>query len=234
MKKFLLSILYVGLTAMALTACKDDPEMTDSRPTYYPVLTVIGDEFQQVPIGSAFKDNGCSATLNGEDYSSHVVAVGADAVDTNTAGLYSITYYATNPDGYTVSTSRTVAVCDPTITTDISGTYVGIAGTQRITSAAVTPYDGYKVTFTKAAPGIFAVSDWLGGYYDQRAGYGAKYAMKGYAQLLADGTINILSGDVAGWGDSYDDFGNASYDEATGIISWQVVYAGMLFQVVLN
>ncbi len=75
--------------------------MTDSRPTYYPVFTIIGDEFQLVPVGSTFKDQGCTATLNGEDYTSHIETYGIPSIDTNRPGLYEIDYVAVNPDGYT-------------------------------------------------------------------------------------------------------------------------------------
>lgn len=217
------------------TACNDDDdELTDSRLTYYPVLELQGDEFVQVPIGTSYTDAGCTATLKGEDYTSHIVTTGLDEIDVNQAGLYYVTYTATNSDGFSASVTRTVAVCDPTITTDISGTYTVQEGSYRIYGTRQTAFSGYTITITKAAPGIFYVSDFLGGYYDQRAGYGSNYAMTGYVQLLADNTLNILSGDVAGWGDSYDDFSDGSYDPDTGSITYTVIYVGMEFHVILN
>ena len=216
-----------------LSSCSDE-EYTDTRITYYPVLTITGDEFVQVPIGSEYNDAGCTAKLMGEDYSSHVVVEGLEDIDVNKAGLYYVTYYATNPDGYTRSTTRTVAVCDPNITTDISGTYTVQSGSYRLYNGKQTAYSGYTVTFTYAAPGIFEVSDWMAGWYDQRAGYGSSYAMKGYAQLLEDNTIQILSGDVAGWGDSYESFENGAYDPETNTLTWDVTYTdyGFVFHVI--
>lgn len=224
----------ICLSMTTLTSCNDDnDQLTDSRLTYYPVLEIQGDDFVQVPIGTSYTEQGCKATLNGEDYSANVKTEGS--VDSNSPGLYSITYSATNADGFTVSATRTVAVCDPTITTDISGTYTTQDGSYRNYSGTITNYAGYSVKITKAAPGIFYVSDFLGGWYDQRAGYGSAYAMTGYFQLLADNSLVQLSSYVAGWGDTADYCEGATYDPATGTISYVVGYAGsMEFNVILK
>ena len=233
MKRIFIYCLILCMTGVGLASCNDDnDELTDSRLTYYPVLTLNGESFVQVPIGTAYKELGCKAVLNGEDYTSKVVTSGT--VDPNKAGLYTITYSATNADGFSKSTSRTVAVCDPSITTDMSGKYTVAEGTHRVASSGETPYSGFAITVRKDAPGIFYISDILGGYYDQRAGYGASYAMTGYFQLMADNSVQILSGDVAGWGDSYSDFTDGKYDPATNTISYVVTYAGMEFHVILT
>ena len=87
----------------------------------------------------------------------------------------------------------------------------------------------------KAAPGIFKVSDFFGGYYDQRAGYGSSYAMGGYFQLLADNSLVQLSSYVPGWGDSTDYCEDAVYDAASGTISFRVGYAGVMeFTIILK
>lgn len=220
--------------AATLTSCGDDEELTDSRLTYYAVLDMQGDAFTIAPIGQPYVDAGCKATLKGEDYTSHVVASGVEDVDVNTPGFYYITYTAVNADGFEVSAKRTVAVCDPTVTADISGTYTTAEGTYRLNSAGKqSPYPGFTVKVRKDAPGIFYVSDILGGYYDQGTGYGSAYAMKGYFIIGADGSLDILSGDVAGWGDSYESFTEASFDQTAGTINYCVGYAGMEFHVAL-
>lgn len=217
------------VAVVGFTSCSDDEELTDSRITYYPVLEIQGDDFVQVPIGTTYTEQGCKAILNGEDYSSNVVTTGS--VDASKAGLYYITYTATNADGFSVSASRTVAVCDPSITTDISGTYTVQPGSKRDyygETTTTTNFDGYSVRISQAAPGIFYVSDVMGGYYDQRAGYGSSYAMRGYFQLLADNSIVLLSSSVAGWGDSATGFSAGKYDPATGEISYVVNYASVM------
>ncbi|MGN0282118.1 MAG: BT_2262 family domain-containing protein [Prevotella sp.] len=227
MKKIFLYCLMLCLSMAALTSCNDDnDQLTDSRLTYYPVLEIQGDEFVQVPIGTTYTEQGCKATLNNEDFTSNVKTSGS--VDSNQPGLYYITYSATNSDGFTVTATRTVAVCDPTITTDISGTYTTQDGSYRNYNGVITNFSGYTVRISKAAPGIFYISDFLGGWYEQRAGYGSAYAMTGYFQLLADNSLVQLSSYVAGWGDSADYCEDATYDPATGTISYVIGYAGLM------
>ena len=237
MKKIFIYGLMLGMSAFGLTSCSDDYEKTDSRLTYYVNLEMQGDEFVQVPIGTAYTDAGCKATMNGADATSRIVTTGLDAIDVNTAGLYTVTYSAINDDGFPASVSRTVAVCDPTITASIAGTWTTQTGTQRIhATVGITPFPDFSIKITKAAPGIFYVTDIFAGYYDQRAGYGSSYACRGYLQLLADNSLVCLSNGVAGWGDELDE-GTfvGSYDPATETLTWQCDYAGsMTFYITLN
>jgi hypothetical protein len=238
MKKIFLYSLMLCLSTFAFTSCNDDnDELTDSRLTYYVNLEMLGDAFVQVPIGTPYTDAGCKATMNGQDATSRIVTSGLDAIDVNTAGLYTVTYSAINDDGFPASISRTVAVCDPTITTDLSGTWTTQSGTQRIYGGAtVTPFPGYSIKITKAAPGIFSVSDFFAGYYDQRAGYGSSYACKGYLQLLDNNELVCLENFVSGWGDSLDDDTFVgTYDPDTETLTWDEDYAGsMTFHIILN
>jgi len=235
MKKILFYIFALSMVVTGLTSCNDDnDELTDSKITNYAVFSMKGDAFTVSPIGITYKDAGCTATYIGNDCTSKLVTTGLDQIDINKAGLYTVTYAFTNTEGYSTSISRTVAVCDPNITTDISGKYKTQAGTYRLRGTASTDFPNFNVTITKAAPGIFAVSDIMGGYYDQRAGYGSTYAMVGYFQLLSDNSLICLSGDVAGWGDSYSDFADGKYDPTTGTISYVVTYANMKFYVKLK
>lgn len=229
MKKNIFNLMVIALVAMTFTSCDKDSENMSSI-IDYPKLVIQGDEFFVSPIGQAYNDAGCTATYQGKDYTSKVIVEGVEDIDVNTAGLYYITYHATSPDGYSWSETRTVAVCDPNITTDLSGTWTLQDGSNR----NGTGYDSYGVTIKQLAPGIFSVSDFLAGWYEQRAGYGKNYAMSGQIQLLADGTLVGLSSYVPGWSDSCDSF-EGQYDEATRTITWDVVYAGSLaFHVILK
>lgn len=228
----------LGLLVLSLSSCKDDnDQLTDSRLTYYVNLQMLGDSFVQVPIGSSYTDAGCTATMNGKDVTSQIITTGVEDIDVNTAGLYTVTYSAINEDGFPSSVSRTVAVCDPTVTTDLTGTWITQSGTHRVYGGAtVTPFEGYSAKITKSAPGIFYVSDFFAGYYDQRAGYGSSYACKGYLQLLADNTLVCLSNGVSGWGDSLDEGTfSGTYDPETETLTWQEDYAGsMTFYITLK
>ena len=198
-------------------------------------MEIQGDEFTILPIGTPYVDKGCKGTLLGEDCTSGIVTEGVEDVDYNTAGLYYVTYFYTNKDGYLTKAKRTVAVCDPSITTDIEGKYKVQSGSFRNIGSAQEEFAKYSVTITQAAPGLFYVSDFFGGFYDQGRGYGASTAMTGYIQLLADNTIKLLSSHVENWDDSLDSFENGKYDPATGEISFDAAYAGqMTFHIILK
>lgn len=229
--------LVACLLALGFSACSDDNDaLTDTTLTNYVNLILQGDEFVEVPLGSSYTDAGCKATLAGEEFT-NITVEGLDEIDVNTPGLYEVTYTATNPDGYVSSVSRTVAVCDPTVTTDISGIYAVQTGSYRywFSSGATVPFADQTVTIKKAASGIFYISDLMGGYYDQRAGYGSKYAMNGYIQLTNENELFVLSGYVPGWGDSYDDFYDGSYDPDAQTLTYELEYAGsMQFHIILG
>lgn len=238
MKKIYLFGLLMAGVLLGLTSCNDDKdELTDSRLTYYADLQMLGDEFMLVPIGSEFVDPGCTATLAGEDITNKIVIEGADEVDPNTPGFYYITYSAVGSDGFPASVERTVCVYDPSVTTDITGEYTVQEGSYRywFSSGAVVQFSGYPVIIERVVPGIFYISDMMGGYYDVRAGYGSKYAMNGYLQLTPDNEVLALSGIVPGWSDSYDEFYNGSYDPETGTVTYDLDYAGsMQFHIILQ
>jgi len=235
MKKTLLYGLALMATMFGFTSCSDE-QHTDTTITYYVVLDMQGEEFVEVPVGTTYTDAGCKAELDGEDYTSNIVTEGLDGIDVNTPGLYTVTYSAVSPDGYSSSVERTVAVCDPSITTDLSGTYTVQSGSYRLYNGSTKAYSGYTVTISKAASGIFYVSDYLGGWYDQRAGYGSNYACWGYMQLLEDNSLVCLSSYVNGWGDSLEDGFEGTYDPEAGTITWDAIYTTypFVFHVILN
>ncbi len=234
MKKVIYSLLFFcGLAG--LWGCEETTEgLTDV--TYYVNFELNGDDPMLVPVGTSFADPGVVAKEGEEDVTASV-AVDSN-VDAGQVGLYSVSYSAANADGFSSSIERTVIVYDPAITTDASGDYtVDSSVSYRIYGGgAPAPFKGdFGVSVNQVAPGVFAVSDFLGGWYDQGAAYGASYAMKGYFKLNADNTIEPLSSLVAGWGDSMDNMTGGKYDPETGQITWSVDYAGqMTFYIVMN
>ncbi len=236
MKKYLLYTLPLMVVGTLFGACSDDEELTDWHLTYYPVFEIQGEAFVESPIGSTYIDHGCKATLNGEDVTAQIKTTGLDAVDNQKPGLYPVVYSYTNADGITQSVSRTVAVCDPSITTDLSGEYITQSGTLRATKKGDVVFPNYKVSVEKKASGLFYVSDLLGGYYAQFKApqVGEDAAMKGYVLLKSDGTITALSAHVDYWGDSYNAFSDSSYDADTGILRWTVNYADTDFIIILK
>lgn len=229
MKKVLLYTMAL-CAMMTLNACNDDDDAhTDSRLTTYPVLEMNGQTFVEVNLGDTYVDAGCKASLGAEDYTEKIVTTGLDELDTSTAGFYYVTYSVVNPEGYKASVTRTIAVFDPDVTTDLSGRYVTTENTvcHVIESGNNIILDGFDITLDYVLPGLFSVSDLLGGLYDQYVGYGEDYCMNGVIQLTDDNRIVILSGQVPAWGDSYDVKYDGTYDPETGIITWGLEYAGL-------
>ncbi|MFV0467991.1 MAG: BT_2262 family domain-containing protein [Dysgonomonas sp.] len=221
-------IIYLALvcTIGLFYGCEKDSQ-DPSKLEYFVAFDLQGNALELVELGTTYVDAGVRAYENGKDVTSSVVITGLDEISTDAAGLYTITYTATNANGYVTSTSRSVIVYDPSITIDLSGEYSVITGTNRtnLSTGAVTAYSGYKVKLEKLVPGIYSVSDFFGGYYDKRANYGSSYAMIGYISIKADNTIDLLQSSVAGWGDSLDQLTDGLYDPSTGVISWSAQYA---------
>jgi len=217
--------LFVCLT-FVFVSCNDKTSFDDSRITNYVTYEISGDQTMLVPVGTAYVDPGVKAKEGTLDVTSTMKTTGT--VNSNAIGLYPITYSSVNADGFPSSATRLVIVYDPTVTTDISGKYALQTGSYRLVlkTGAKVSFSNYKISLNYIAPGIFYVTDFLGGYYDQRAAYGSSYAMTGYVKLNPDNTIELLSSKVAGWGDSLDSLVNGTYVPATNSIHWEVTYAG--------
>lgn len=231
MKKNLLYSMILMLATVFVTSCEDDSTAGLTRITYYPTLTLEGESFVTSPKGSSFQDPGYSATLQGEDVTDQVEVT--SNINTNQSGLYSVTYSITNEDGFAKTASRKVLVVDPN--DPIENLYTTTADSYRISGSKTTVYGAsYKLYILANGDGTYTINDMLGGYYEQRAGYGSRYAMVGVFTVAEDGTITAISGTVAGWGDGMDYLEDGKYDAATGTISWKVGYAGMDFYVTMN
>lgn len=233
--KILYLIMAFALTAVGLSSCDDDTTAGFTDITYYPTLEVLGDPVVFIDRGSNYDDAGAYAELNGEDISSEI-EISSD-VDPNTGGVYSVSYKASNAEGFSVSGSRTVYVVDKTPSIISSGVHTTADGTFRfwLSSGATVNFSGYEIVIIQTEPGVFYISDFIGGYYDQRVGYGPNYAMTGYFELNDDNTITPISSYVPGWGDSMDEMQSSTVDPATGKITYTLSYAGLMeFTIIIN
>jgi hypothetical protein len=80
--------------------------------TTAPTVTLVGDAAMQITVGETFTDPGATATDDVDgDLTNHISVSGA--VDTATAGLYTITYTATDAAGNSGTASRVVTVVAP-------------------------------------------------------------------------------------------------------------------------
>jgi hypothetical protein len=95
-----------------------------SHVSYLPEFEILEGEFQSyIVVDSAeYDDPGALAFENNESLNVYY----SGSVDLTEVGVYIITYYATNSDGYTATAERIVAVTHEDVSeTDLSGTYEG-------------------------------------------------------------------------------------------------------------
>ena len=244
MKKILFNILICsGL--LALASCEKKVTTEDpSTVTYYVVYEMVGDETMLVPLNSSFTDPGVLATENGVDVNDHVVKTitAADgsvvnSIPTNAPGLFTINYSAVNSDGFSASTERTVIVYDPSVTATIAGNYITDTDNSVYNGSPFSAWaaargwnNSASTSFTEIAPGFFSCYDLFAGWYVGVRGYAApRYCMSGIVALNSDNTLTLISSYVPGWGDSLDYLVNGVYDPATGTITYDLSYAGVIF-----
>jgi len=232
MKKIFFYGLALCLSAMTLTSCSSDEDHTDTRVTYYINLTINGDEVVYLDANSTYNDAGCKAEANGQDVSDKIII--DNPVDTKNIGPYTVTYSAVNEDGFASQAYRYVYVGVPVTGSVATGSFRQTYNADGSPKAQVA-WSGYDIDLLTDGNGKYWVEDLLGGYYEQRAGYGSNYSMKGYLQVNADNTVDLVGGgNVVGWADAYDEFKNGKFDPATNTISYTVVYADMDFNVILT
>lgn len=232
-------ILFAAVAALSMVSCVKEDHAVNQKVEYYASYDMIGGTPYILPIGTPWVDPGVVATANGEDVSSQLVIV--DEVDDETIGAYNVNYSYTNPDGFANSVDRTVYVCNPAVTTDISGTWTSIDGTYRLGGEIKTPYPGFQCKIKKICPGFFQIDDMMAQYYNEYVGYGPKYnyaydfSAEGNLSLNPDNSIDLVGGGYVGaWGDYAGPLYYAKYDPSSDTISYVVVYAGMYFYVVLK
>ena len=147
MKKIILS--FHCLMAVLFIACnKYDIHNTDeqvgiSKVTNFPILDFKGDQYMAIPVGSIFTDPGITA----KEGTSEIVYTTSGSVNSNTVGVYLLTYSAVNKDGFPASISRAVAV----YSTDAA------AAANDFSGAYVRTSNGVPSTWTRIAPGVYIV-----------------------------------------------------------------------------
>ena len=206
MKKIFLYGLLFFTASLGITSCSKD-QHTDTKVTNFITLTINGDKFVNVATGASYVDAGCRAEAAGQDVSDKIVT--NNPVDTKAIGPYTVTYKATNEDGFSSSATRTVYVGDPLLGNVSSGT------NRKTAAGAVTNWSDFDIDMLTDGSGKYWVEDFL--------------------QVNADNTVDLIGGGhVEGWNDDYSDFKDGKYDPATKTISYTVVYAKMDFNVILT
>ena len=222
------NILFATMLAMAapfvLTSCSDDESEGKSRITYYAILDMNGDANMSTPLGQAFNDPGCVATMAGEDVSDQIVTTGS--VNTNALGFYTINYSVVNPDGFSASASRTVAVVDKN---NFASTYWGES------QYGARHYFNAPISITSQGGNTYLINDILGGFYayGRYPGYPYDFLLEALITLNDDNSISLVEFGDWYWGDDVPDLIDGSYDPAAGTITLNMDF-GAPFTVVLT
>ncbi len=185
--------------------------------TYYPVITVNGDAGVVYLGETTYDDPGCTAVMNGEDITNQVVVT--DNINYQQIGAYTVTYTATNEQGFSASASRPVYVVKEN---SIENLYVSVVHGR---------YDGGTISITDNGDGTYSVNDICGGYYSyyRYPGYPYDFEAEATFTIAADGTLTQV-GDALDWyfGDPEDPstMENGEYDAATGEFYWEMCFSG--------
>ncbi len=229
-KRFIFAMMAIA-SMLSLASCDDKETEGLTGITYYAVLDLEGETEMVVNKGDTFVDPGFTATLNGENVNDQVVI--NSNVNTNKSGVYKVTYSVTNADGFTASSSRTVIVLD--LNDDVEGFYIVDASSYRDYNGTTTAFGRpFQVLVINNGDGTYTVDDILGGWYCQRAGYGANYNMEAIITINDDDTVTLEDSYIPGWGDGLTDF-EGTFDATASTFTYRAVYvSGMAFNVTMS
>ena len=131
----------IVLTLFAAMSCEED-KVTEgiSTITNYPVITLKGEQWNQVAVGGAFTDAGAIATEGDKEIAVKVTGT----VDTKTPGVYVLEYEAVNKDGFSSVEYRYIGVISAAATTDLTGSYKRNAGANGISKVTKVSGNLYK------------------------------------------------------------------------------------------
>lgn len=148
MKKIILLITIVA--AIGISSCnKDEIHNTDTKVgisdvTIYPLFTMTGNAIISQVKGTPYTEPGIKA----HEGTTEIPVTTTGSVNINQPGLYVLTYSATNKDGFSATTTRTVVVlaAHENAGVDLSGKYDYVAG-------------GYTSTVSKVAEGTYSTDN---------------------------------------------------------------------------
>jgi hypothetical protein len=211
MKKIIASIFMVAVI-LFMVSCEKETEGI-SHITYFADFDFQGESVILHTLGTPYTDPSVTASESGNALEVKVLVTSemngysGDAVQSDVADKYTITYSAVNSDGYPGSITRTVFVVPPSgdFVTSIAGMYT--ASVQR--APAFTPSAQYNdleyIFITKTGDNTFAISDAIGGYYYIGRGYGYDYAAQGSEITVNDLSANdftITGSEIPGFGNT--------------------------------
>jgi hypothetical protein len=228
MKNKIIFLAVITLVLAGLTSCDKDTSGGLTRITYYPVLTVLGDEVATVNKGETYTDAGVYVELNGEDISDQVVVT--STVNTSKIGIYTVSYKVTNEDGFSATATRSVFVVDHT---SLASAYFGESYLND-----ARHYYGAPIIIEANNDGTYTIDDLVGGFqfWGLNPGFEPAYDFhfETVLELHADNSITARS-----YGSWYSGFPapvltSGTYDPATGTVTLNVGYSSNSILVTLT
>ena len=149
-------VSFFSLAAVVLASCTKEPSFDypegtvgSSRVTNFAKFDVSGTPVMSIVMGSTFTDPGVKA----KEGETEIPVTVTGSVNPNTVGLYTLTYSATNKDGFTATSERIVVVLPAAEQDgiDLSGEYLPIGGAPS------------NATITKVAKGVYYTTNCWGG-----------------------------------------------------------------------
>lgn len=176
--------LFIYLSAIAtfgFTSCETQDTADVSEVTNYAVFTLEGEDEILLSRGEEYVEPGATALEAGEPVEVSTSSSGlfrGGSLDTDVPDIYSVFYTAVNQDGFEASASRTVVVAENgDLETDLSGLYRSTVIRNGVSAPAYTDIE--YVLIWEVSPGVYQISDAIGGYYMYGRNYGLGYAAQG-------------------------------------------------------
>lgn len=224
--------LFIATLVVFANSCKDITTEDTSRITYYVTFQfddAIGtDQFGNskviIPKGTSYDvTQHFTATEGDKDVASSAQIDGT--VDGNTPGYYPVAYSAVNVDGYAAAKVKGIFVSDPSVTTNMEGSYSATVYRKPTGSSFNS---GFPANVVKVTDGIFYIDRLLGSYYYDGIGYSAygSYFVHGFVYLHPDNTITLCASYSPAWKDELAGLNDGKYDPETGVITFTSIYAG--------
>ncbi|WP_282036837.1 BT_2262 family domain-containing protein [Saccharicrinis aurantiacus] len=209
---------------LVFASCAEKETEGISDITYYVTIVLEGDEIVYHEKDTPWVEPGYSATEGEDDVTDAVIATEPDV---SVLGSNTLSYSATNSDGYSGAVSREVIVHSSGLSSvDISGEYTGDVFRLNTDDNSSVSFAGNPVVISKTSvEGLYMISDWIAGFYAVGYGYGAGYAFPGYLQMISDTEFEHVSMSNA-WGDPFDSVESVIVDASTGSITYTAKWLG--------
>lgn len=224
------NILYIIVLFLfvGLVSCDKDETEDLSRVTEFAAITLNGDNPMFLEVGEAYTEPG------GETNTGDPITI-SGSVDSDTPGVYTISYSATNADGFTNTELRTVYV------SNVGDLETSLEGLYTTTVTRVDPFEEYtEVQFVRiweVGSGVYEISHTIGGFYAIGRGYGDDYAAKGATVTVNDMATNDFSytgAIIPAWAaDGPLSISDFTVDAETKTITYRVDWIGYVFNLTL-